>query len=118
LIRVNATIFMHKLSFGSSILLVLFVCQFGWADSTALCQDSQAPVEARVADLFGRLSPDEKLELLGGTGFTTQPIPRLGVLPIGASLRDLRLTAPFELRDEFTEKPPGAKMISVAQVRN
>ena len=29
--------------------------------------------------MFGRLTQDEKLALLGGTGFTTQPIPRLGV---------------------------------------
>ena len=42
-------------------------------------QDAAAPLEQRVNDLFGRLTPDEKLALLGGTGFTTQPIPRLGV---------------------------------------
>ena len=42
-------------------------------------QDPHAPLETRVADLVGRLTPDEKLSLLGGTGFTTKPIPRLGV---------------------------------------
>ena len=42
-------------------------------------QDAAAPLAQRVDDLFGRLTPDEKLALLGGTGFTTQPIPRLGV---------------------------------------
>ncbi len=42
-------------------------------------QDPSAPVEARVADLLPRLSTDEKIHLLGGTGFTTQPVPRLGV---------------------------------------
>jgi len=46
---------------------------------TSLYQDASAPLEQRVDDLFGRLTPDEKLALLGGTGFTTQPIPRLGV---------------------------------------
>lgn len=45
-------------------------------------QDTNAPLEERVNDLFGRLTQDEKLGLLGGTGFTTQPIPRLGVPPM------------------------------------
>lgn len=36
-----------------------------------------APVEARVEDLFTNLTEDEKIDLLSGTGFTTQPIPRL-----------------------------------------
>jgi beta-glucosidase len=44
-----------------------------------LYKDATAPLEQRVDDLFGRLTQDEKLALLGGTGFATQPIPRLGV---------------------------------------
>jgi beta-glucosidase len=36
-------------------------------------------LEDRVNDLATRLTQDEKLHLLTGTGFTTQPIPRLGV---------------------------------------
>jgi beta-glucosidase len=81
-IQVNATIFMHRLSFCSSILVILSVSQFGRAENCALYQDTKAPLEARLADLFGRLTSDEKLGLLGGTGFTTQPIPRLGVPPM------------------------------------
>ena len=46
---------------------------------TPIYQQPAAPLEKRVDDLFGRLTQDEKLTLLGGTGFTTQPIPRLGV---------------------------------------
>ncbi len=42
-------------------------------------KDRGAPLEARVEDLFGRLTEDEKIKMLGGTGFTTQPIERLGV---------------------------------------
>lgn len=42
-------------------------------------KDPKAPLEARVEDLFGRLTLEEKIKMLGGTGFTTQPIPRLGV---------------------------------------
>jgi beta-glucosidase len=50
---------------------------------TPLYKDVQAPLEQRVTDLLGRLTQDEKLLLLGGTGFTTQPIPRLGVPAMG-----------------------------------
>ena len=44
-----------------------------------LYRDSRAPLEARVKDLMGRLTAEEKLSLLAGTEFTTQPIPRLGI---------------------------------------
>src|SRR5580704_7113896 len=42
-------------------------------------QDRTVPLEQRVNDLLGRLTEDEKLSLLGGRGFTTHAIPRLGV---------------------------------------
>ncbi|HZI32295.1 MAG TPA: glycoside hydrolase family 3 protein, partial [Candidatus Binatia bacterium] len=42
-------------------------------------EQASAPLEKRVDDLFGRLTQDEKLSLLGGTGFATRAIPRLGV---------------------------------------
>lgn len=45
-------------------------------------QDRSAPLDARVEDLFSRLTQDEKISLLTGTGFTTQPIPRLGMPPL------------------------------------
>ncbi len=44
--------------------------------------DSKAPLETRVADLMGRLTNDEKISLLTGTDFTTQPIPRLNIPPM------------------------------------
>lgn len=44
--------------------------------------DRTAPTESRVDDLFTNLTRDEKISLLSGTGFTTQPIPRLGVPPL------------------------------------
>jgi len=47
--------------------------------SSPIYQDRTAPIEARVEDLFNHLTEDEKIDLLSGTGFTTQPIPRLGV---------------------------------------
>jgi len=45
-------------------------------------QDAKAPLEARVTDLFGRLTQDEKLSLLTGRGFSTNPIPRLAIPPM------------------------------------
>lgn len=42
-------------------------------------QDKSRSVDERVADLMPRLTADEKLSLLTGTGFTTHPIPRLGI---------------------------------------
>jgi beta-glucosidase len=44
-----------------------------------LYKDPSLPVATRVDDLLSRLTPDEKILLLGGTGFTTQAIPRLDV---------------------------------------
>lgn len=63
----------------TGILLALLVAGAApaWAQ-TATYQDPKAPVEARVNDLFSKLTRDEKLSLLTGTGFSTNPIPRLG----------------------------------------
>ncbi len=55
----------------------------GWAQSGPAYQDTKAPLEARVNDLMGRLTQDEKLSLLSGTAFTTQPIPRLNIPAMG-----------------------------------
>jgi len=46
-------------------------------------KDAKAPIETRLTDLINRLTQDEKLSLLSGTAFTTQPIPRLGVPAMG-----------------------------------
>ena len=49
------------------------------AQETTPYLDGKAPLDTRVEDLFSRLTPEEKLSLLGGTGFATPAIPRLGV---------------------------------------
>jgi len=64
------------------IFLTAAITQFAPAEPVAVYQDVKAPLEKRVDDLFGRLTQQDKLSLLGGTGFTTQPIPRLGVPPM------------------------------------
>jgi len=55
----------------------------GEAQDTPAYQNSRAPLEVRVQDLLGRLTFDEKLLLLGGTGFGTQPVARLGLPAMG-----------------------------------
>lgn len=52
------------------------------AQTVPIYKDAKAPLEARVSDLFSRMTQDEKLGFLTGTGFTTQPIPRLGIPPM------------------------------------
>jgi beta-glucosidase len=53
------------------------------ADEVPTYKNPAAPLEDRVSDLLSRLTLDEKLELLGGTGFATKAIPRLGIPPMG-----------------------------------
>ncbi len=70
-----------------SILAVLTgLLFFGGApktrDGTPLYKDPSASVEKRVDDLLGRMTLQEKISMLGGTGFTTTPIPRLGIPPL------------------------------------
>jgi beta-glucosidase len=62
-----------------STLLFLTLHGTGFTQGAPAYQNPGAPLEQRVDDLFGRLTEDEKLSLLGGTGFTTKPIRRLGV---------------------------------------
>ena len=49
---------------------------------TPVYRDTKAPLESRVSDLMNRLTDDEKISLLAGTEFTTQPIPRLNIPPM------------------------------------
>jgi beta-glucosidase len=63
----------------ASISLSLLVPGLLRAADAPVYQDASAPLERRVDDLFGRLTPDEKLSLLGGTGFAVEAVPRLGV---------------------------------------
>jgi beta-glucosidase len=42
-------------------------------------RNSKLPVEQRVQDLLARMTLEEKLDLLSGTGFESKPNPRLGI---------------------------------------
>ncbi len=68
-------------------VLTVLLCLSGGlapvAGQVAVYKDPTAPLEARVSDLLDRLTLTEKLELLGGTGFGTKPIERLGLPAMG-----------------------------------
>ncbi|MGH8218295.1 MAG: glycoside hydrolase family 3 C-terminal domain-containing protein [Steroidobacteraceae bacterium] len=64
---------------GLAVGLCMLAAQSAYA-AGPLYRDAGAPLEARVADLFGRLTPDEKIALMaGGSSFATAPIARLGI---------------------------------------
>jgi beta-glucosidase len=42
-------------------------------------RDPHAPLAARVNDLYKRLTESDKLSMMTGTGFTSEPIPRLNL---------------------------------------
>jgi beta-glucosidase len=45
-------------------------------------KNPRTPIEERVKDLLGRMSLEEKIDLLAGTGFETKPNARLGIPPL------------------------------------
>lgn len=68
-------------------------------------KNSKLPTEERVEDLLSRLTLDEKISLLGGTGFGTKPIERLGVPELKMS------DGPLGVRwDKSTAFPAGTAM--------
>jgi len=66
-----------------ALFAVLLMASRGWAQVTPVYKNSKAPLEARVNDLLSRMTQDEKLGFMTGTGFTTQPLPRLGLPAMG-----------------------------------
>lgn len=66
----------HKLLFVT--LAILFVAVFGIAQQEKY-KDARVPTEERVNDLLSRMTLEEKINLLGGTGFATKPNDRLGI---------------------------------------
>jgi beta-glucosidase len=53
-----------------------FGCLAGMAQDKPVYQDKTAPVEARITDLLGRMTMEEKLAMLG----TDPTVPRLGIV--------------------------------------
>lgn len=61
------------------VMILLFSTTLLFSQTKFPYQDSKLPIEKRVEDLLSRMTLEEKIELLGGTGFATKPIPRLGI---------------------------------------
>ena len=62
-----------------NLFLFLFVSMICLAQEKIPYKDKTLPVESRVEDLLKRMTLDEKIDLLGGTGFATKKIDRLGI---------------------------------------
>ena len=75
----------RKIVFAAAafVLIAFSAGSRSFAQDAPLYKNPKAPLEARVNDLFRRMTQDEKLGFLTGTGFATQPIPRLGVPEMG-----------------------------------
>jgi beta-glucosidase len=61
------------------ILIALSSCQNKKDPAYHFTKKSQTDIKQKVDSLLKQLKLDEKIQLLGGTGFTTKPIPRLGI---------------------------------------
>jgi beta-glucosidase len=64
-----------KMLFFSCMSLAMVFC-------TPCIAEESNTVEQRIRDLIGKMTLEEKIDLLSGTGFETRPIPRLGIPPL------------------------------------
>ncbi|QQS35406.1 MAG: glycoside hydrolase family 3 C-terminal domain-containing protein [Ignavibacteriales bacterium] len=64
-------------------VILLFTLGFTNNDpETPAYKNKRLSVEERVDDLLNRMTLEEKIEMLGGTGFATKEIKRLGIPPL------------------------------------
>src|SRR5215469_3335538 len=60
----------------TAVIALVLIAPFGFAQSTP----AQGSVESRVEAILGKMTTDEKIEIIGGINdFDTRPIPRLGI---------------------------------------
>ncbi len=72
-----------------------------------LYKDKNTPIEKRVENLLSLMTLEEKILMMGGTGFTTQPIERLGIPSLNMA------DGPLGVRwDNSTAFPSGIAMSS------
>jgi beta-glucosidase len=64
------------------------------------------PIDERIDDLLGRMTLEEKINMLGGTGFETKAIERLGIPPMNMT------DGPVGVRwDKSSSFPSGISML-------
>jgi beta-glucosidase len=61
------------------MLILFLLVSVSFAQDKNSYLDKSLPIEKRVEDLLSKLTLDEKIDLLGGTGFATKKIKRLGI---------------------------------------
>ncbi len=61
------------------LVVLIFIAATITAQDNISYLNKLLPVEKRVDDLLSKLTLDEKIDLLGGTGFATKEIERLGI---------------------------------------
>lgn len=87
------------------ILILLLAVSACFAQQKLPYKDASLPVDTRVEDLLKRMTLEEKIDMLGGTGFATKPNERLGI-------PELRMTdGPLGVRiDKSTAFPSGINL--------
>ncbi len=71
------------LIFSAALLVSLFSIRCTWQHRALRVQDlTTFPREEKIDRILRQMTLKEKVALLGGTGFTTTPIPRLGIPPM------------------------------------
>ncbi len=61
------------------LMIVIFAVSTQYSQEKIIYKDTSQPIEKRVDDLLSRMTLDEKIELIGGTGVATKEIKRLGI---------------------------------------
>jgi beta-glucosidase len=61
------------------LFCIFIAATFQGIAQTEAYKNPSADLESRVNDLLGRMTLEEKIDMLGGTGFATKPIERLGI---------------------------------------
>lgn len=68
----------NRVRLSLPLFVLLIIITVGGQEVSPPRRDAAA-TEARIEDLLSRMTTDEKLTLLAGTGFDTVPLPRLGI---------------------------------------
>ncbi|MEW6003731.1 MAG: glycoside hydrolase family 3 C-terminal domain-containing protein [Stygiobacter sp.] len=88
-------------------LMILFGFSFNQQNGNDMLsyKNKMFSIDERVDDLLKQMTLEEKIDMIGGTGFATKPIPRLGI-------PELRMTdGPVGVRwDKATAFPSGVSM--------
>lgn len=96
-----------KLKLTAFLLPIILITgfKFNRPDNSFIYQNTKYKIDERVNDLLKRMTLEEKLEMIGGTGFATAPIKRLGI-------PELKMTdGPVGVRwDISTAYPSGVSM--------